>query len=171
MPIEPFRKTAEELAEHFAIDLQAEKEVVLIPILRAGLAMLPPFMSHFPTAPVGFLGMFREEKTLKPKLYYKKFPPFHQNQKILILDPMLATGGSLELAIQLLSEEGILEPQIVAICFIASKMGVQAVMKKYPRVRIECAAIDEKLDSAGFILPGLGDFGDRFFGTFSAEEQ
>jgi uracil phosphoribosyltransferase len=165
LPIETFRKTAEELAQCFARDHQGEKNVILIPILRSGLAMLPPFIKCFPRAPIGFFGMRRDEKTLKPQLYYKNLPAFHSDEKILILDPMIATGGSMSLAIQLLKQEEVLEKQIVAISLIGSKMGVAAVQKRFPSIQIECAAIDEEIDSFGFIVPGLGDFGDRYFGT------
>lgn len=165
LPIEDFRKTTEKLVHYLTLEQHAEKEIVLIPILRSGLAMLHPFIQRFPTAPIGFFGMFRDEKTLKPHLYYKNLPPLHYQQKILLLDPMLATGSSMELAIQLLLEEGVLEKQIIVIILIGSKMGFETIQRKYPQVQIKYAALDEKLDSFGFILPGLGDFGDRFFGT------
>lgn len=171
LPIEIFRKTVEELVYCFVKEHREDRDVVLIPILRSGLAMLHPFMSQFPLAPVGFLGMRRDEKSLQPKLYYKNLPPVSREQKILILDPMLATGGSMALAIQLLLEEGVLEEQMVVICLIGSKMGVAAIQKKHPLIQIECAAIDEKLDSSGFIVPGLGDFGDHYFGTKGEENS
>jgi len=165
LQIDLFRKTAQELIRLIAMEQKNARDVVLVPILRSGLAMLDPFMEVFPDAPIGFLGMFRDETTLKPHLYYKKLPVIHSRQTILILDPMLATGGSVQLAIQQILQQNIAESQIRVISLIGSTMGVQAVRTKHPHVRIECVAIDDKLSSLGIIVPGLGDFGDRFFGT------
>lgn len=160
-----FRETVQKLSHLLAKDYQTQEKIILVPILRSGLAMLFPFLELLPEVPVGFLGMFRNEKTLKPELYYKNLPKLSQDAKILLLDPMLATGGSIKLAISLLLREGILEKQIEIVSIIGSKMGVQSLKKDYPKVEQQIVAIDEKLDAQGMIVPGIGDFGDRFFGT------
>jgi uracil phosphoribosyltransferase len=165
-----FRKTTRELVDSLAAEHRTTKEAVLVPILRSGLAMLSPFLAVFPNAPIGVLGLFRDEKTLKPHLHYKNLPPLHRGQTIFLLDPMLATGGSIDLAIQLLLKGGAVEEQIVVIALIGSKVGLQTIKKKHPGVRIECVAVDEDLDASGYIVPGLGDFGDRFFGTYKREK-
>ena len=160
-----FRKTALELTKVLANEIKAPKNVILVPVLRSGLAMLSPFLEAFPEALVGFLGMVRDEKTLKAHLYYEKLPPCEKGKTILLLDPMLATGGSTKLAILHLLEAGASEEKIQIVSIIGAKQGVQALKKTYPKVTLHLVAFDESLDAHGFIVPGLGDFGDRFFGT------
>ena len=139
--------------------------VILVPILRAGLILLPPFIELLPQAPIGFFGIRREEKTARPLLYYENIPPLSQKDHILLLDPMLATGGSAVLALRQLQEKNGNLAQALLVTMIASPEGIQAVDKAFPQVKIYAAAIDEKLDANKYIFPGLGDIGDRYFGT------
>lgn len=140
-------------------------ESVLVPILRSGLVLLPPFMRFHPAAGIGFIGARRDEKTAIPELYYTKLPPFNRENPILLLDPMIATGGSATLAVQVLKEAGAVEKQITLIAFIASPDGIAHFQQECPGVGLVVAQVDEGLDAQKRILPGLGDFGDRYFGT------
>lgn len=140
-------------------------ESVLVPILRSGLVLLPPFMRFHPRASVGFIGIRRDEKTALPGLYYSKLPPFNSDNPILLLDPMIATGGSAALAVKTLKAAGALEKQITLISFIASPDGITNFQKECPEVGLVVAQVDEGLDERKRIIPGLGDFGDRYFGT------
>lgn len=140
-------------------------ESVLVPILRSGLVLLPPFMRFHPGASVGFIGTRRNEKTAIPELYYSKLPAFHHNNPILLLDPMIATGGSAALAVKVLKAAGAIEKQITLIAFIASPDGITRFQKECPEVGLVVAQVDEGLDEKKRIIPGLGDFGDRYFGT------
>lgn len=140
-------------------------ESVLVPILRSGLVLLPPFMRFHPGASVGFIGTRRDEKTAIPELYYAKLPPFTSDNPILLLDPMIATGGSAALAVKVLKAAGAVEKQITLISFIASPEGITQFQKECPEVGLVVAQVDEGLDDQKRIIPGLGDFGDRYFGT------
>lgn len=140
-------------------------ESVLVPILRSGLVLLPPFMRFHPEASVGFIGTRRDEKTAIPELYYIKLPAFTQDNPILLLDPMIATGGSAALAVKVLKDAGAIEKQITLIAFIASPEGIARFQKECPEVGLVVAQVDERLDDKKRIIPGLGDFGDRYFGT------
>lgn len=142
-------------------------EFVLVPILRSGLVLLPPFMRFHPGASVGFIGTRRDEKTAIPELYYTKLPPFNPHNPILLLDPMIATGGSAALAVKVLKAAGAVEKQITLIAFIASPEGIARFQKECPEVGLVVAQVDEGLDEKKRIIPGLGDFGDRYFGTNS----
>ncbi len=142
----------------------AEK-IVLIPILRSGIALLPAFLYFFPDATVGFLGLRREEKTAEPILYYEKLPPLSSQDLIFLLDPMLATGGSSLLAIEKILKKGGREDQIHLTGIIGSVPGVHEIKARHSKVHIHLAAIDKKINKEKFIVPGLGDFGDRYFGT------
>jgi len=139
----------------------------LIPILRAGLGMVEAFLELMPTAEVWHLGLFRDERTLRPVEYYNKLPDTATVDLCLILDPMLATGGSATAAIDVLKQWG--ARRIKLINLIAAPEGVRAVSEAHPDVPIHCAALDRQLDERGYILPGLGDAGDRQFGTGKAE--
>jgi uracil phosphoribosyltransferase len=141
------------------------KPPVMIPILRSGLAMLPSFLLLFPDAPIGFFGMQRDEVTLNPHLYYENLPNMLTDDKIFLLDPILATGRSIALAIQKLLERNISEENIIYNGILASKEGVSFLTKRFPKVKQVIAAIDDQLNKQGYIYPGLGDFGNRFFGT------
>lgn len=139
------------------------KKVGIVPILRAGLGMVDGMLKIIPAAKVGHIGLYRNHDTLEPVEYYCKLPVDAEGRELIILDPMLATGGSACAAIKLLKDKGC--KSIKLICLIAAPEGIEKVNKEYPEVKIYCAAIDEKLNSNGYIVPGLGDAGDRMFGT------
>ena len=142
------------------------ERIGLIPILRAGLGMVDAMLELMPTAEVWHLGLFRDERTLKPVEYYNKLPDAASVDLCLILDPMLATGGSATAAIEVLKRWGAVTPvRIKLINLIAAPEGVAAVAKAHPDVEIHCAALDRQLNDKGYIMPGLGDAGDRQFGT------
>lgn len=142
-----------------------KQKFVLVPILRSGLVLLPPFIRFYPESTVGFIGIRRDEKTAAPELYYTKLPCFNHENAILLLDPMIATGGSATLAVKILKEAGAVEKQITLISFIASPEGMDRFKKECPEARLVVAQVDDGLDEQKRILPGLGDFGDRYFGT------
>ena len=141
----------------------AGKKLGIVPILRAGLGMVNGLLELMPMAKVGHVGMYREPETLQPVEYYCKLPSDLADRRIIVTDPMLATGGSAAAAISLLKEKGAKEIQLM--CLVAAPEGVEVVNKAHPDVRIYVAALDEKLNDHGYILPGLGDAGDRIFGT------
>ena len=141
----------------------------LVPILRAGLGMVDAMLELMPTAEVWHLGLFRDERTLRPVEYYNKLPDSASVDLCLILDPMLATGGSATAAIEVLKRWGAVHPvRIKLVNLIAAPEGVAAVAAAHPDVEIYCAALDRQLNEKGYILPGLGDAGDRQFGTGKA---
>ncbi len=139
------------------------KEIVLIPILRAGLGLVNGINNLIPTAKVGHVGLYRDEETLMPHEYFSKFPSTMPDAINLVLDPMLATGGSANAAIDIIKAKG--ATAIKLVCLVGAPEGVQAVQKAHPDVDIYLAALDEKLNELGYIVPGLGDAGDRIFGT------
>jgi uracil phosphoribosyltransferase len=136
--------------------------IVVVPILRAGIAMVQPFTDLFPDVSVGYIGLERDHSTAIAKSYYCKLPPF-DSKRVLVLDPMLATGGSAVQAIQLVRAHGYMHPTLVSI--VAAPEGVSAVEALDPNIPIVAAVLDRELDSRKYILPGLGDFGDRLYGT------
>ena len=138
------------------------KKVVIAPILRAGLGMVDGLLELIPSARVGHIGMYRDEETCKPVFYYYKMPA-NKDRLVIVTDPMLATGGSAIDAINRLKEDGY--QYIRLMCLVASPQGVKAVTEKHPDVDIYLAALDEGLNERNYILPGLGDAGDRIFGT------
>lgn len=140
-----------------------EDKYVFVPILRAGLGFLDGIISVIPNAKIGHIGMYRDEKTFKPVNYFFKVPKNIEEREVVLLDPMLATGGSAIDAIELLKEKGV--KKIKFLCLIAAPEGLEEVTSKHPDVRIYCAHIDEKLNENKYIVPGLGDAGDRIFGT------
>ena len=145
------------------------ERIGLVPILRAGLGMVDAMLELMPTAEVWHLGLFRDERTLKPVEYYNKLPDAASVDLCLILDPMLATGGSATAAIEVLKRWGAVTPvRIKLVNLIAAPEGVEAVSKAHPDVEIHCAALDRQLNDKGYIMPGLGDAGDRQFGTGKA---
>ena len=138
----------------------------LVPILRAGLGMVDAMLELMPTAQVWHLGLFRDERTLRPVEYYNKLPDSATVDMCLILDPMLATGGSATAAIEVLKRWGAVTPvRIKLVNLIAAPEGVAAVTRAHPDVHIYCASLDRQLNDKGYIMPGLGDAGDRQFGT------
>lgn len=139
------------------------KEVVLVPILRAGLGMVDGIRSLIPTAKVGHVGVYRDEETLLPHEYFAKFPSGLEEAVIMIVDPMLATGGSAEAAIQMVKKRG--AKNIKLVCLVGAPEGVELINKLHPDVDIYLAALDKKLNEQGYIVPGLGDAGDRIYGT------
>lgn len=141
----------------------AGKKVAIVPILRAGLGMVPGMLKLIPAAKVGHIGLYRDEETLKPVEYFCKLPQDITEREIIVTDPMLATGGSAIDAINSLKNRG--ASNIRLMCLIASPEGIKAVMDAHPDVDIYVADIDEKLNERGYIVPGLGDAGDRLFGT------
>jgi len=139
-------------------------EVWLVPILRAGLAMVNVGLELIPEAHVGFVGLYRDEETLMPQYYYKNLPDFKKSTAAcFVLDPMLATGGSVIAALDLLKENG--AQNITLLTLICAPEGLKEVFAKHPDIHIFTASIDEQLNEAGYIIPGLGDAGDRYFGT------
>lgn len=140
-----------------------DTDLVVVPILRAGVGMLEGILELVPTARVGFVGLYRDEETKQPVSYYERFPPQTKGGTCIIIDPMLATGGSTVAAIDLLKKSG--AGQIVVICIVTCKDGLALVEKEHPDVPVYTAAIDEELNENKYIVPGLGDAGDRLFGT------
>ena len=138
------------------------RPVVAVPILRAGLGLLEAFTSLLPDVRVGYAGLERDEETLQPTSYYLKVPEL-RDATVLLLDPMLATGGSAVFAASLLKERGAAD--IALVCVVAAPEGVQRMAAEHPDVRVVTAALDDGLNDVGYIVPGLGDFGDRLFGT------
>ena len=139
------------------------KDIVLVPILRAGLGMVDGIRALIPTAKVGHIGLYRDEETLEPHEYFAKFPSNLNEAEIMVLDPMLATGGSAAAAIDLIKKRG--AKSIRLVCLVGAPEGVARIEKEHPEIDIYLAALDEKLNEVGYIVPGLGDAGDRIFGT------
>ena len=142
---------------------QLSKDVVIVPILRAGLGMVDGIQMIIPTAKVGHVGMYRDEETLEPHEYYAKFPEEIKDGTVLVVDPMLATGGSASAAIEAVKKRGAKDIRFVGL--VGAPEGVERLNKDHPDVDIYLAALDEKLNEVGYIVPGLGDCGDRLFGT------
>jgi len=149
------------LASHVGKALAVE--ITLVPILRAGLGLAEGILELLPEARVGHLGIYRDHATLEPVVYYHKLPPDIGNTQVIVIDPMLATGGSLIKAISLIRQAG--GRNISCLCLVAAPEGIEAVAKAYPDVPIITAGIDDRLNEQGYIVPGLGDAGDRIFGT------
>ena len=140
-----------------------EDDYAFVPILRAGTGMLDGLMNVMPNAKIGHIGLYRNEETLKPVKYYYKMPKDIDKREVIVLDPMLATGGSGIDAITMLKESG--ATKIKFLCIIAAPEGIKKLEEAHPDVQIYCAAIDDHLNENGYIVPGLGDAGDRIFGT------
>lgn len=139
------------------------KKMAIVPILRAGLGMVDGMLNLIPAAKVGHIGLYRDPETLKPVEYYCKLPADCAEREVFVVDPMLATGGSSVAAIQMLKDKGCMN--IHFMCIIAAPEGVKAMQENHPDVDIYIGALDEKLNDHGYIVPGLGDAGDRIFGT------
>lgn len=143
----------------------AGKKLAIAPILRAGLGMVDGMLMLVPAAKVGHIGMFRDEETLTPQEYFFKMPQDISEREVIVVDPMLATGGSAIMAIDSLVKRDVDPSNIKFVCLVAAPEGVKALQDAYPAVDIYTGALDEKLNADGYILPGLGDAGDRLFGT------
>ena len=139
------------------------KDIVLVPILRAGLGMVDGIANLIPTVKIGHIGLYRDEETLEPHEYFCKMPTNSKDAVVYVVDPMLATGGSAAAAITLLKKRGI--NNIKLVCLVGVPEGVKRIEDEHPDVDIYLAALDEKLNEKGYIVPGLGDAGDRIFGT------
>ena len=140
-----------------------DTEVILVPILRAGMGLVNGIMDLIPTAKVGFIGLYRDEKTLEPVEYFAKFPKELTEGIVLVLDPMLATGGSAIAAVEMIKNRG--AKNIKMVCLVGAPEGVTAFEKAHPDVDLYMAALDDHLNEIGYIVPGLGDAGDRIYGT------
>lgn len=138
------------------------KKIAIVPVLRAGFGMVQGLLDLIPSARIGVIGLYRDPETLKPVEYYCKLPNI-ENRSFIIVDPMLATGGSSVAAIQMLKDRGVKDIRLM--CLVAAPEGVATVNKAHPDVKIYTAAVDECLNEHGYIVPGLGDAGDRIFGT------
>lgn len=146
-----------------SVQYQLADDIVLVPILRAGLGLVEGIRDMIPTAKIGFIGLYRDEETLEPIEYYAKFPENVQDAIVLVVDPMLATGGSAAAAITMLKKRGVKNIRFIGL--VAAPEGVKYLQEQHPDVDIYLAALDEKLNEVGYIVPGLGDCGDRLFGT------
>ena len=142
---------------------EIDTDIVVIPILRAGVGMLEGILELVPTARVGFVGLYRDEATKEPVTYYERFPPQIKGGTCIVIDPMIATGGSTVAALDLLKKRG--ADNIVVICIVTCPEGIARVEQSHPDVPIYAAAIDRELNDKKYIVPGLGDAGDRLFGT------
>ncbi len=139
------------------------KKLAIVPILRAGLGMVDGLLNLVPSARVGHIGLYRDHDTLEPHEYYCKLPEDVDKREVILLDPMCATGGSAVAAMEFVKKRGC--KNIKFMCIIAAPVGLERVQKEHPDVSIYCACVDEKLNDIGYIVPGLGDAGDRIFGT------
>lgn len=140
-----------------------ENKYAFIPILRAGMGMIDGVLNVIPNAKIGHIGLYRDETTLEPHKYYYKVPNDIANREVIVVDPMLATGGSACDAIQMIKADGV--KKIKFLCMIAAPEGIKRLQTEHPDIQIYVASLDEKLNDKGYILPGLGDAGDRIFGT------
>ena len=145
------------------VPMLAGKKLAVVPILRAGLGLVDGILSLIPSARVGHIGMYRDEETLEPHTYFCKLPKDISEREVMVVDPMLATGGSAEAAITELKKRGCKAIKLVVL--LAAPEGIERITDAHPDVSIYCGAVDEKLNEHGYILPGLGDAGDRLFGT------
>lgn len=145
------------------IGKELQKQIVLVPILRAGIGLVDGFRRIIPTAKIGHIGMARNEETLQPEEYYAKFPSGLEDSIVIVVDPMLATGGSASAAITNIKARGAKDIRLV--CLVGAPEGVKVIEEDHPDVDLVLAKLDEKLNEKGYIVPGLGDAGDRLFGT------
>ena len=161
LPLEPVE--IETPVAKATVNRIAGKKLAIVPILRAGLGMVDGMVSMMPNVKVGHIGLFRDPQTLDPVKYYFKMPPDIEERDVIVVDPMLATGGSASAAIQFLKDDGV--KHIKLMCIIGAPEGVERMQKDHPDVEIYVAGVDEKLNEHAYIVPGLGDAGDRIFGT------
>ena len=150
------------IAETEGIEID-ENNYAFVPILRAGMGMVDGVLTLMPNAKIGHIGLYRNEETLEPVKYYCKLPHGIENREVILLDPMLATGGSGSAAITMLKKDGV--KKIKFLCIIAAPDGIKKIKEDHPDVDIYCAQLDDHLNDVGYIVPGLGDAGDRIYGT------
>lgn len=143
--------------------VKIDQDLIVVPILRAGIGMLEGILDLVPTARVGFVGMYRDKQTKRPVAYYERIPEQSESALYIVIDPMIATGGSTGATIEMLKQQG--ARHIVVVCIVTCPEGLHAIESAHPDVRIYTAAIDDHLDERKYIVPGLGDAGDRLFGT------
>lgn len=167
-----FRKTSDKLARVLVKDMSEKldndgvsaEEIMVVPILRSGMVFVPAFAEEYPGVPVGVLGIRRDEQTAEPEMYYKNFPA-QAPPVAVIVDPMLATGGSATMAVDALVQEGVSTERTYFLGIVAAQEGLDRLASKIPEENIILGAVDPGLDAGKYIVPGLGDFGDRYFGT------
>lgn len=159
----PMKEIVIETPVSSCITSELSKEIVLVPVLRAGLGMVDGITSLIPTAKVGHIGLYRDHETLEPVEYFAKFPAALSEAVVMVLDPMLATGGSASAAISAIKRRGAVTIRLV--CIVGAPEGVARIEKDHPDVDIYLTALDSHLNERGYIVPGLGDAGDRLFGT------
>ena len=163
MDVQTDARDALRTAQIYRQGVIAGRKLAFVPILRAGLGMVDGMLQLVPSAKVGHIGLYRDHDTLQPVEYYNKLPSDIEERDVIVLDPMLATGGSAMDAITIVKRS---RPRSIKfLCIIAAPEGLKALSEAHPDVHIYCAAVDEKLNEHGYILPGLGDAGDRIFGT------
>lgn len=153
----------------YSTGFKYKNPIILIPVLRSGIALLNPFLKFFAHSKVGFVGIKRDEETAIPYKYYQNLPQINPEDDILLLDPMIATGGSAMEALKMLRAAGVQDDKIIFVGIIAAPEGMHLIRSNAPNVRMIIAQIDDGLNQQKFILPGLGDFGDRYFGTMNIE--
>ena len=159
----PLREKVIETPICQSVGYEVDQPLVLVPILRAGIGLVDGFRDIIPTAKIGHIGMYRDETTLEPIEYYARFPKCMPESIVIVTDPMLATGGSASMAITNIKKRG--AKKILLVCLVGAPEGVERIQKDHPDVDITLAALDEGLNERGYIVPGLGDAGDRLFGT------
>ena len=148
-----------------------KNNIVLIPILRSGIALLDTFFRFFEDAKIGFIGLKRDEQTAIPHLYYDNLPKIENSDDIIVLDPMIATGGSACAALKILKDMGLREEKMIFVAVIGTNEGIAKIQREFPKIKILCFQEDQKLNDKKYIVPGLGDFGDRYFGTVPEQEN
>lgn len=157
------KTTIETPLEKMETGMIDEDNYAIVPILRAGMGMVDGILNVFPNAKIGHIGLYRDEETFQPVEYYYKMPEGIANREVLVIDPMLATGGSASATISKLKEDGV--KKIKLLCIVAAPQGIKCIEEDHPDVKIFCAVVDRELNENAYILPGLGDAGDRIYGT------
>lgn len=164
-PLLPLKEKTVETPFQKTKGYELKGRIILIPVLRSGIALLSVFLEYFPEASVGFMGLKRDEKTAIAHEYYRNLPPIGPHDTVIVLDPMIATGGTAVQVFQHLQNLGVKIQQMIFVALIAAPEGLQVVKKAFPKLRIVLEVVDKGLNKKKFIVPGIGDFGDRYFGT------
>ena len=157
------RTTSQTPREEIVTDILEENNYAIVPNLRAGMGMVDGVLNVIPNAKIGHIGLYRNEETFEPVEYYYKMPEDIENREVLVIDPMLATGGSASATISRLKQDGV--TSIKFLCIVAAPQGIETLENDHPDVKIFCATVDRQLNENAYILPGLGDAGDRVYGT------